>query len=132
MFGRRLCLVLRLLETLGARHGLARCLPVHSPDALDTGTRGGAADGTALSGGGQKKRLAGVAVQGEVDQLGRPVAIDEIKESLLNGIKRPAGVKPAMSIPVIPDPHSGSGLFQKLEERIVRELGATHETEQTK
>ena len=81
MLGRHLCLVLRLLKALGARHGLARCLPVHSPDALDAGTRGGAADGAALSGGGQKKCLAGIAVQGEVDQLGRPVAFDENQES---------------------------------------------------
>ena len=76
VFGRHLCLVLRLLKTLGTRHGFARCLPVHSPDALDAGARGGATDGTALSSGRQKKCLAGVAVQGEVDQLGRPVAFD--------------------------------------------------------
>ena len=76
MFGRHLCLVLRLLKTLGTRHGFAGCLPVHRPDALDTGTGGGAADGTTLSSGRQKKCLAGVAVQWEVDQLGRPVAFD--------------------------------------------------------
>ena len=68
-------LVLRLLKTFGTRHGLARRLPVNRPNALDARTGGGATHRATLPCRCEEERLAGVAVQWEVDQLSGSVVV---------------------------------------------------------
>ena len=77
-------LVLRLLKTFGTRHGLARRLPVNRPDALDARTGGGATHRATLPGRREEERLAGVAVQREVDQLSGSVEVVIVKSAKLD------------------------------------------------